>query len=444
MSKIGLIIERELKSKLTNKTFIVMTLLAPLLITGFLAFVIKMSQSEKKEQHVLVIDESELFNDKLVGNDYITLAFSNQSLPKAVSEFNDKGYTCLLWISPTIIEGGAGATKLFYKKSPGFGFQTYLRDQMEKIIYENKLRANNIDPNVILNSRQSVKIILEKVNDKGDTEEQGSFGFIGFISGALMFMFIIMYGMMVFRSVMEEKTSRIVEVIVSSVKPFELMLGKILGVALLGILQFVVMGIITFALTTLLSTLFLKDANSQLKMFQEQQELVKKNGTNVDFKKLEKFDDKLEMFDVLQKIDKVNFVEVFICFVLYFIGGYLFYSSILAAIGSAVDSEADSQQFITPVLIPLMAGYFISTKTILDPDSSLVFWGSIIPFTSPIVMMSRITNGIPTWEIVLSLSLLFASFIFMAWLAGKIYRTGILMYGKKTSWREIGKWLFYK
>lgn len=444
MNKILLIIGREIKSKLSNKTFIIMTLLAPLLITGFLAFLIKMSQSEKTEQNVLVLDESKLFRDKLVGNDYISLVFSDQKLETAVEEFSDKGYSCLLWISPNIIEGGAGATKLFYKKSPGFGFQTYIKDQMERIVYENKLKANNIDPNIISNSKQSVKIILEKVNDKGKTEEQSNFGLFGFITGALMFMFILMYGMMVFRSVMEEKTNRIVEVIVSSVKPFELMLGKIIGVAILGTIQFLVMGLITLILTTALSTLFLKDASSQLKVFEEQQAMVKKNGTNVDLSKLEKFDDKLELFDLMKKLQKINFTEVFICFLFYFIGGYLFYSSIMAAIGSAVDSEADSQQFITPVMIPLMIGYFISTKTILDPDSATVFWGSIIPFTSPIVMMSRITNGVPMWEILLSLGILYLSFILTTWLAGKIYRTGILMYGKKTSWREIGKWLFYK
>jgi len=444
MSKIGLIIGRELKSKLSNKTFIVMTILAPLLITGFAAFVIKMTQSEKTEQNVLVLDESKLFRDKLSGNDYVSLTYSNQRLEEAVSNFYNKGFTCVLWISPTIIEGGAGATKLFYKKSPGFGFQTFLKDQMEKIVYESKLEANNIDPDIIINSKQNIRIILEKVNDKGDTQEQGSFGIFGFLSGALMFIFILMYGMMVFRSVMEEKTNRIVEVIVSSVKPFELMLGKILGVALLGIIQFVIMGIITLGLTTALSAFLLKDASSQLKVFEQQQELVKKNGTNVDLSKLEKFDDKLELFDLLKKIEKINFVEVFICFILYFIFGYLFYSSIMAAIGSAVDSEADSQQFITPVMIPLMIGYFLATKTITDPDAASVFWASIIPFTSPIVMMSRISNGVPLWEIVLSLSILFVSFIFMTWLAAKIYRTGILMYGKKTSWREIGKWLFYK
>ncbi len=444
MSKIGLIIGRELKSKLTNKTFIIMTILAPLLITGFLGFIIKMSQSEKTEQNVLVIDDSKLFTDKLVGNDYISLAFGNQKLEVAVKEFSDKKFSCLLWISPNIIEGGAGATKLFYKKSPGYGFQTFIKDQLERIIYENKLKANNIDPTIISNSKTSVKLILEKVNDKGKTEEQSSFGLFGFLTGALMFVFILLYGMMVFRSVMEEKTNRIVEVIVSSVKPFQLMLGKIFGVAILGIIQFITMGIITLVLTTVLSTLFLKDAKVDMAKFNEQQELVKKNGTNVNFDQLQKFDDKLEMFEILTKIEKINFTEVFICFILFFIGGYLFYSSIMAAVGSAVDSEADSQQFITPIMMPLMAGYFISTKTILDPDSATVFWGSMIPFTSPIVMMSRITNGVPLWELILSISILFASFIGTTYLAAKIYRTGILMYGKKTSWREIGKWLFYK
>ncbi len=444
MSKIGLIIGRELKSKLYNKTFIIMTLLAPLLITGFIAFLVKMSESEKTEQKVMVIDDSHLFKDKLSGNDYISLTYSGLKLEDGIEQFNKKGYTCLLWISPTIVEGGAGAVKLYYKKSPGFGFQTYVKDQMERIIYENKLKANNIDPNIILNSKQHVRLIMEKVDDVGKTQEQSSFGFIGFISGALMFIFILMYGMMVFRSVMEEKTNRIVEVIVSSVKPFELMMGKILGVAILGVIQFVIMGIITFALSTLLSVFFLKDASAQLKVFQEQQELVKKNGTNIDLSKLEKFDDKLELFDTLQKIKNINFTEVFISFFLYFILGYLFYSSIMAAIGSAVDSEADSQQFITPVMIPLMIGYFIAIKTMTEPDSTTVFWGSMIPFTSPIVMMSRITSGVPLWELMLSLSILGISFVFTTWLAGRIYRTGILMYGKKTSWRELGKWLFYK
>ena len=444
MKKIRLIIGREIKSKLRNKTFLIMTVLAPLLITGFLAFIIQLSQSDNTNQQVMVIDDSKLFKDKLTGNDYISLSYSNLKLEDAVEQFTDKGYSCLLWISPNIIQGGSGATKLYFRKSPGFAFQTFIKDQMEKIIYENKLKSNNIDPNIISNSKQVVKLILEKVDDKGKPEEQTSFGTFGFLTGALMFMFILMYGMMVFRSVMEEKTNRIVEVIFSSVKPFQLMLGKILGVAILGLIQFLIMGIITFILTTVLSTIFLKDISGQLKVFKQQQELVKLQGSDANFSQLEKFDDKLEVFDLLEKIEKINFFEVFICFILYFLGGYLFYSSIMAAIGSAVDSESDSQQFITPVTLPLMIGYLMSMKTILEPDSSLVFWASIIPFTSPIVMMSRITNGVPLWELFFSLTALFASFFVTTWLAAKIYRTGILMYGKKTSWKEIGKWLFYK
>jgi ABC-2 type transport system permease protein len=444
MSKIGLIIGRELKSKLYNKAFIIMTILAPLLITGFIAFLIKMSTSEKTDQKVLILDESGLFRDRLSGNDYIGLTYTDKSLDESLEKFYKQGFTCFLWISPTIIDGGAGAVKLYYKKSPGFGFQTYIKNQLERIIYEDKLKANHIDPDIITNSKQSVKVIFQKVDDLGRISEQSSFGYIGFVSGALMFVFILMYGMMVFRSVMEEKTNRIVEVIVSSVKPFELMLGKILGVAILGVIQFVIMGIITFGLSLLLSTVLLKDASSQFKVFEQQREMVKKHGTNVDISKLEKFDDKLELFEIMKKLNEIDFTMVFVCFLLYFLLGYLFYSSIMAAIGSAVDSEADSQQFITPVMIPLMIGYFIAVKTITDPDSSVVFWGSVIPFTSPIVMMSRITTGVPLWEILVSLSMLFLSFLLTTWLAGKIYRTGILMYGKKTSWRELGKWLFYK
>ena len=443
MNKLILIIKREIKSKITNKTFIIMTLLAPLLITGFLGVIIKMTTAEKTEQNVLVIDETHFFETKLQGNDFITLTFSGEKLDHMLDKFSQEGYTSLLWISPTFIEGGNGATKIFFKKSPGYAFQTYIKDQMEKIVYEYKLKANNIDPIIISNARQKITLLLSKVDDKGHTEEQTRFEYLGFLMGALMMIFILMYGMMVFRSVMEEKTNRIVEVIISSVKPFQLMLGKIIGVAILGTLQFIAMGIITLILTTLLSTFFLKDIRAQMQKFDMQQELVKKQGINADFSNMEQFDDKIELFSVMKKIDKINFLEVFICFILFFIGGYLFYSSLLAAIGSAVDSETDSQQFMMPVMLPLMAGYFIAVKTMLDPDSSLVFWASMIPFTSPIVMMSRITSGVPFWQIATSLSFLYVSFVGTVWLSAKIYRVGILMYGKKPSWREIFKWLRY-
>ncbi|MBK7668011.1 MAG: ABC transporter permease [Sphingobacteriaceae bacterium] len=446
MGKIGLIIHREVMAKLRSKTFIIMTFLAPVLIAGFFGVIIWMSMNDKAEQNILVIDETEFFKGKLSGNDYITFSFTSANLDKSLDGFYESDKTCLLYIPNNLVEGAGGAVKIFYKKAPGFAIQTDIRNQVEKILYEHKLRANNIDPQIIHNAKQSVKLITEKVNEKGEHAEQttGFMSIFGFLSGAIMFMFILLYGMMVFRSVMEEKTNRIVEIIVSSVKPFQLMLGKIIGIAILGIGQFITMGIITAILSTVLSTSLLGDINKDLDKFQKQQDLVYKNGTNVDLEKFDKMQDKLEVFEIIQQAGKINYVEIAICFLLYFLGGYLFYSSILAAIGSAVDAEADAQQFMMPVMLPLIAGYFISAKMMTNPEGSMAFWGSIIPFTSPIVMMARLPFGVPVYQIIISIALLFASFVGTTWLAGKIYRTGILMYGKKVTWRELSKWLFYK
>lgn len=444
MSKIGLIIGREVKAKLSNKTFIVMTLLAPLLTVGFLGMMIYLSTAEKTEQKVLVLDDSHLFENRLAPNDYITFTYAKGKLDDAVKQLIDNDYTCLLWVAPNLVDGGAGATTLRYKKSPGLGFQTYLKSQMEKILYEERLKANNIDPNIIHNAKQSIKLITEKVADNGSIKDDSSFSQIGFIPGVLMFAFVMIYGMMVFRSVMEEKTNRIVEVIISSVRPFELMMGKIIGVAVVGILQFIAMGLISMLLYSVLSVFFLKDINKNLEQFTQQKELVNKHGTNIDLGKLQKFDEQRETLDLVAKIQNINFAKVFFFFILYFIGGYLFYSSILAAIGSAVDSEADSQQFMFPVMLPQLAGYFLAIKSLMSPDSPALFWGSMIPFTSPIVMMTRIAGDVPYWEIIVSLVILYASFVGMAWLAARIYRTGVLMYGKKITWRELGKWLFYR
>ncbi len=446
MGKIGLIIQREIMAKLRSKTFIIMTFLAPVLVAGFFGVVIWMSMTDKADQDILVIDETQFFKDKLSGNDYITFSFTSKDLEKSLDGFYASDKTCLLYIPHNLLEGAGGAVKIFYKKAPGFAVQTDIRNQVEKILYEHKLRANNIDPQIIHNAKQSVKLITEKVNEKGEHAEQST-GFIsifGFLSGAVMFMFILLYGMMVFRSVMEEKTNRIVEIIVSSVKPFQLMLGKIIGIAILGIGQFITMGVLTAVLSTVLSSALLGDVKKDLAKFQQQQDLVYKNGTNVDLEKFDKMQDKLEVFEMIKQAGNINYLEIAICFLLFFLGGYLFYSSILAAIGSAVDAEADAQQFMMPIMMPLIVGYIISARMMTNPEGSMAFWGSIIPFTSPIVMMARLPFGVPTHQIVISITLLFASFIGTTWLAGKIYRTGILMYGKKVSWRELSKWLFYK
>jgi len=242
---------------------------------------------------------------------------------------------------------------------------------------------------------------------------------------------------------MEEKTSRIVEVIVSSVRPFQLMIGKIIGIAIVGIIQFTVTAIITSVLAMVLSNIFMKDMLDMKTKFDSQNQMVMKMGTNANLAVVDDFKDNQKMFEALDQLSQINFAEVAIYFVLFFIGGYLFYSSLLAAIGSAVDSESDSQQFMFPVMVPLMIGYFLAIKIMISPESNAVIIGSFVPFTSPIVMMARLPQGVPTWQVLVSLGILYISFIGTVWLAGKIYRTGILMYGKKTSWREILKWLRY-
>jgi ABC-2 type transport system permease protein len=444
MSKLGLIIKREISVKLKNKTFLIMTLLTPILIVGGMGLMIYLAKSDKTEQKILVLDDSHLFESTLKGNDYISFVFSNETIEQAQAKFPKSEYTGILHVPKLEMGGILGTARLLYKKAPGMAFENYIKNQMEKIYYENKLKANNIDPSVINSARQSVTLIGTKVDENGNVKQQSNLGIFGFVTGLLMFMFILLYGMMVFRSVMEEKTNRIVEVIISSVKPFELMMGKIIGIAVLGIIQFASIAIISTILTTVLSTVFLKDIQLKKDKFDTQQSIVKKLGSNADLANMENFNDSKEVFEILDQLGKVNFVEAGICFVLFFIGGYLFYSSILAAIGSAVDSEADSQQFMTPVMIPLMIGYFMAAKIMVSPETTSVIWGSMIPFTSPIVMMARLPFGVPVWQIVVSLLILFASFIGTTWLAAKIYRTGILMYGKKVTWRELGKWLFYK
>ncbi|MCW3075807.1 MAG: transporter permease [Bacteroidetes bacterium] len=446
MSKVGLIIGREIKSKLTNKTFIIMTFLTPLIFIGALGLIFWTSMPEKIEQNLLVLDETGLFQNTLKGNDFISLTFSKEQISEAQDNFQNSEYSGILYI----FKGSDGniipKARLLYKKNPGLAFKTYIRTELERIYYEYKLKANNIDPNIITNARQGLVIDMEKVDENGEIKNSEGIQLFSFAMGLIMMIFILMYGMMVFRSVMEEKTNRIVEVIVSSVRPFELMIGKIIGVALVGIIQFTVTTLLTGILSMVLSGIFLKDINTMKMKFDDQNAVVHKLGTNAGthLNNTAEFKDNQKMFETINQLQKINFWEVGLYFFLFFIGGYLFYSSLLAAIGSAVDSESDSQQFMLPVMLPLMIGYFLAIKIMISPESNAVIIGSFIPFTSPIVMMARIPQGVPAWQVLSSLAILYVSFICTTWLAGKIYRTGILMYGKKTSWREIGKWLFYK
>lgn len=446
MNKTFLIIWREYFERIRKKSFLLMSILGPVIMAGGFALMIWLGNADKTEQKVLVIDESKAFYKNLPDNELIRFYFPDIRLADAVKDFYKTDYTCILYIPYNVVQSDNSPVKLFYKKTPGFATSQYLRDVMERKLYEFKLAANNIDPTVIRNARQTVQIINEKVYENGDSKQSktNAITFVGFACGVLIFIFLTIYGAQVMRGVMEEKTNRVVEVIVSSVRPFQLMIGKIIGVALVGITQFAIWTILGTLLITAVSATLLKDISADAMMQHQQKEIVYKQGSNANMKELKKAESKLEAIQMLEDIKGIDFTEVIICFFLYFLGGYLFYSALFAAVGSAIDSEADTQQFMFPITLPLILAYMMTINVMQNPEGNIAFWGSMIPFTSPVVMLARLPNGVPAWQIGVSVSLLIAGFIFTTWIAGRIYRTGILMYGKKNSWKEIIKWITYK
>ncbi|HTA61948.1 MAG TPA: ABC transporter permease [Bacteroidia bacterium] len=446
MNKTLLIIWREYFERIRKKSFLVMSILGPVLVASGFALMIWLGNADKTEQKVLVIDESLAFYKNLPDNDFIRFYYPDIKLAQATKDFYKTDYTCILYVPYNVAQSGNSPVKLFYKKTPGFAVSQYLRDVMERKLYEFKLAANNINPEVIRNARQNIQLINEKIYENGDSKESktDAISVIGFVCGLLIFIFLTIYGAQVMRSVMEEKTNRVVEIIVSSVRPFQLMIGKIIGIALVGITQFLIWIVLSTILTTAVSATLLKKITADANLQKAQQEIVYKQGSSANLKELHKTDSRLEAIAMINDLKGVDFTAIIICFFLYFLGGYLFYSALFAAVGSAIDSDSDTQQFIMPITLPLIIAYMMSISVMQNPEGNIAFWGSMIPFTSPVVMLVRLPTGVPLWQLITSLSLLIGGFMLTTWIAGRIYRTGILMYGKKVSWKEMIKWISYK
>jgi ABC-2 type transport system permease protein len=398
------------------------------------------------EQKIQVLDESFLFRDSIPQNKKVKFIYSDDSLNTALANFGKRDYTAILWIPPTIMSGGS-AVKLFYKEQPGVATEEHIKSGIEEMIYNFKLQKDKVDLKIIRNAQTSISLITEKITDNGSSERTstGMQMGIGFVFGFLIYMFIFLYGAQVMRGVIEEKTSRIVEVIISSVRPFELMMGKITGVALVGLTQFLLWLVLTFSIYSVAQTVLFSGIKGEMAQKEMAREQVFKKGANLEALKLEKPDmhskGTYELFDSLASID---FYQIIACFLFYFLAGYLMYAALFAAIGSAIDSETDTQQFMLPITIPLILSIVMAQTIMQEPNSSLAWWFSMIPLTSPIIMMVRLPFGVPWPQLVLSMTLLVLGFIFTTWLASRIYRTGILMYGKKVSYKELWKWLFYK
>ncbi|MFB6341281.1 ABC transporter permease [Saccharicrinis sp. FJH62] len=439
MSKTSLIIQREYLTRVKKKSFIIMTFLTPVLFAALILVPVVLSQTMKDDSTkvIAVADETGLYNNVLQNQDYVKFQYSSENFKTLESEFNSKGYYAILNITADL-EKYPDSVFIYSNKQVSLDIQGMISKDLKNYIREEKKKEYNIAnlDNILADLNKGVNITSIKWGKGGEARESSTelAMAIGYISAFIIYMFIFMYGVQVMRGVIEEKTNRIVEVIVSSVKPFQLMMGKVIGLALVALTQFLLWVILSGVLISVIKVLILPDmphdANTQMQLLNAAQEMPQGAGA--------------DMVRFMSKIYSFNIYEILSFFIIYFIGGYLLYAALFAAIGSAVDNDTDTQQFMLPVTIPMVFALYVAISAINNPHGPMAFWCSLIPFTSPIVMMVRIPFEVPAWQLLVSVSLLILTFIGMIWVASRIYRTGILMYGKKVSYKEIFKWLRYK
>lgn len=446
-SKTLLVLSREYSSRVKKKSFILMTILAPILFTAFFVFVAWMSaKKDTSEKTIAVIDNSFLFHTTLKDTEILKFEFlKDKTVDDVKSTFEKDNYYAVLYISENIANN-SGAIALYSTKKTSLSVQSEIERAIEKRLFNDKLNAQGIDKNLIEAAKTNINIRTIEWGDEGEEKESSSevATALAFGCGILIFMFVLMYGVMVMRGIIEEKSSRIVEVIVSSVKPFQLMMGKIIGIALVGLTQFAIWITLTLILVFGAKAIFMPE----LKMNPDQaviaQNIMEHNGQAANTAVMMNSANNMgEMQQIVESLSNINWGLITFAFFFYFIGGYLLYAAIFAIVGAAVDNETDTQQFMFPIMIPLYIGFYAMFNVVQNPDTAMADWFSIIPFTSPIVMLGRIPFGVEAWKLVLSMVLLVITFIGATWFAGRIYRVGILMYGKKPSYKELWKWFKY-
>lgn len=437
MNKIGIIIGREYLSRVTKKSFILMTLLGPFLIAGLMIGAIYLGLSDDTQHSVLVVDETPMLEDgnrvfegRLKDTGQIKFSYG-EALPN--EEFKESEYTLMLILNENIVENPVA--ELISKKQPSLRAKSNISKQVERIIEIEKLREHAIDYDTYRSFSTSIDLIDVDATNMSRASRKQEKAIVGFAFAVVIYFFIFLYGVQVMRGVIEEKTNRIVEVIISSVKPFQLMMGKIFGIALVGLTQFFLWVALTAVLTMIAQSVFLPDLGEQAAMAQTQmtEQAAIDVGDNMQDATMNKY---FELF-----FHEINWFVMIGSFLFFFLGGYLLYAALFAAVGAAVDSEADTQQFMLPITIPLIFAFIVAEMSLANPEGSSTLIFSLIPLTSPIVMMLRVAMGVPWIEVALSMVLLVAGFLLTTWLAAKIYRTGILMYGKKVNYRELWKWI---
>lgn len=441
MHIIFLIIKREYLVRVRKKSFLVMTILGPLLIATFYGLVGWAALGSIDQKKVAVVDESGQFAGKFKNSPSLTYSFAKTPIATAKKAFLNSGNDVLVHIPKDVLTNSKGV-QLFAEKGVSFDIKSGIERTIEREIENLKLTQSGITRQVIEDAKVNVDAETISLSEEGEKQSStGAASVIGLLCALLIYITVMVYGMQVMRGVVEEKTNRIIEVIISSVKPFQLMMGKILGVGLVGLTQFVLWILLTFAITSAGTAVFGSKFTTRPSI-QASMQAQAGQPTNVPPSVAQTASNPVSSF--IRSVNNLNLPLIIGCFLFYFVGGYLLYSALYGAIGAAVDNETDTQQFMLPVTLPIIFSFIIAQFVLRDPDSTLAFWASIIPFTSPIIMMVRLPLGVPAWQLVLSMSLLVLGFIGTTWLAARIYRVGILMYGKKPTYRELSKWIFYK
>ncbi len=442
MKKILIIIRREYLSRVQKRSFIIMTILGPILMAALFVVPVYLANMSDQQKRIAVLDETGLFHGKFPNTSKVV--FENIYMPynEASEKLEELGYDAVLYIPESAVNPPY-AVKMSSVKDMGFSMTATIEGVIKRELEAHRMSLSGIDKEILKDISVNVKvntfIIREGEEERSYSEISYALGLLG---GILIYMFIFLYGSQVMRGVIEEKTNRIVEVIVSSIKPFQLMLGKIIGVAMVGLTQFILWIGFTF-----LIVFSLQQANPEMFKYKEPAKITVENK-GLSQTDIQQQQDALKISEsqsnqLLEGISHIRFGYILVVFVFYFLFGYLLYASLFAAIGSAVDNDADTQQFMLPVTVPLILALVSLNFVLNNPDGPVSFWLSIIPWTAPIVMIARLPFEIPIWQLALSMVLLVGGFIFSTWIAGRIYRTGILMYGKKPSFRELFKWIKY-
>lgn len=440
-SKIGIIIGREFNERVRKKSFIITTLLTPVFMLAmmFAPMLITMySKSDLKQ--VIVVDDSKIIAPMLQSNSEVEFITTPLPIEIARNEYSD--CFAVLHIGNDIMSNDNGA-QLYTNGASSIALEENIATQIEKVLQNEKLKKHNIEnlPQILADIKSDINLISYKnttTHEEGNQTAESSSSVVAtvlaYILSFMLYMFLLIYGVMVMQSVIEEKNNRVLEVMVSSVRPFEMMMGKILGVACVAVLQIIIWATIISGVAYFVLPMVLPDEiMATLTLMKEGATATAMQGET-----------QIGMLQAIMMLSNISYIATILASLLVFVvGGFLLYAAMYAAVGSSVDSPQDAQQLQTPITIPIIVSLFVMMSVINDPTSDLAFWFSMVPLTSPIVMMARIPYEIPTWEIVLSATILYASFIVVVWGAAKIYRVGILMHGKKPNIKELWRWMKY-